>query len=350
MNARYRFSYTYVRVAENRMTMELATTIDTLLDRTIVLGYGNVGLEIRRRLADWPADPPRIEGKVVLVTGAGSGIGLAACIGFARLGASVRAMGRDQRRALDAAALVAEAVPGADVRPVACDVSNLRELRTFAERFNREERLLHVLVNNAGVMPGQREHSADGNELMFATHVLAPFALTAMLGGLLARSAPARVINVSSAGMYGQRLHPDDLQSEHSSYGPRKLYARTKREQVVIAELWAKRLEGTGVTVHSMHPGWVDTPGLRRSLPVFHALARPILRSLEQGADTIAWLGAAPEPLLSSGRFWHDRRPRPTHYLIGAAQDSPDDRRKLWELCQSQLDRHNAPDDPPSAA
>lgn len=153
--------------------MDLAKTIDTVLDRTIVLGYGNVGLQVRRRLPGWPADPPPMPGKVVLVTGAGSGIGLAAAAGFARLGASVRVLGRTEERAAEAASLAREHVPGADVRPVACDLGSLTELRRFTEEFSKREERLDVLVNNAGVMPGEREHTEDGVELTFATHVLA---------------------------------------------------------------------------------------------------------------------------------------------------------------------------------
>jgi NAD(P)-dependent dehydrogenase (short-subunit alcohol dehydrogenase family) len=276
-----------------------------------------------------------MDGKVVLVTGATSGIGLAACQGFARLGASVRALSRDQRRAEDAVGEIRRAVPGSDARGVACDVSSLEELRSFAQRFKAAEPRLDVLVNNAGAMPDHREHSVDGNELMFATHVLAPFVLTSTLGELLARSAPARVINVSSGGMYNQSLPGEDLQSEHTGYGPKKLYARTKREQVVITEQWAERLKGTGVVVHAMHPGWVDTKGVQEAMPVFLMLTRPIIRTPEQGADTIVWLGAAPEALESTGKFWHDRRPRPTHYLLGASEDTPEDRQKLWDLCSS---------------
>ena len=313
-------------------------TIDTVLDRSIVLGYGDVGLRIRRRLPDWPADPPPMDGKVVLVTGAASGLGLAACQGFARLGASVRALARNQSRAADAATQIAEAVPGAAVTPVACDVSSMRELRAFAERFAAEESRLDVLVNNAGVMPEERERSADGHELMFATHVLAPFALTALLANLLKQSAPARVINISSGGMYDQSLPAEDFQSDDTKYGPKKLYARTKREEVVITEQWAQRLDKTGVVVHAMHPGWADTKGVREWMPVFRAITRPIIRTPEQGADTIVWLGAAPEPLRCTGRFWHDRRTRPTHYAIGASSDSEADRRRLWELCSSLVD------------
>ncbi len=109
---------------------------------------------------------------------------------------------------------------------------------------------------------------------MFATHVLAPFALTAWLTDLLARSAPARVINVGSGGMYGQSLPAGDLESERARYSSKKLYARTKREQVVITEQWANALRERGVVVHAMHPGWVDTKGVREWLPLFRVLTR----------------------------------------------------------------------------
>jgi NAD(P)-dependent dehydrogenase (short-subunit alcohol dehydrogenase family) len=318
--------------------MALTGALDTLLDRTIALGYGSPGLKIRRNAPDWPADPPRLDGKTVLVTGAASGIGLAASRGFARLGARVLAVARDERRSHDAAAQIDEVVAGAQIEPIACDVSSLSELRSLVASLTAHEPRLDVLVNNAGVMPDERTLSADGHELMFATHVLAPFALTQLLADLLRRSAPARVINVSSGGMYGQRLPAEDLESDRTSYGPKKLYARTKREQVVITELCAEQLKGTGVVVHSMHPGWVDTKGVREWLPVFRALTRPIIRDPDEGADTVVWLGAADEPLSSTGKFWHDRRTRPTRYPLGPGTESEEDRQRLWAYCQSLLE------------
>ncbi|MGI8803338.1 MAG: dehydrogenase, partial [Solirubrobacteraceae bacterium] len=136
-----------------------------------------------------------------------------------------------------------------------------------------------------------------------------------------------------SGGMYAQSLPEGDPQSQQAEYEPKKFYARTKREQVVISEQWAERLAGTGVVVHAMHPGWADTKGVREWMPVFRALTRPIVRTPEEGADTIVWLGGAPEALQSTGGFWHDRRMRPTHHVIGAGEDSADARTELWNAC-----------------
>ena len=315
-----------------------ATAFDTVLDRSIVLGYSDLGLHVRRRLPGWPADPPRMDGKVVLVTGAASGIGLAACQGFARLGASVLAVARDESRAADAARQIRESAATADVRALGCDVADLGALRALADRLSREQRQLDVLVNNAGAMPEQRQRSPDGHELMFALHVLAPFALTSWLTELLARGAPSRVINVSSGGMYGQGLPARDFESEEARYSPTKLYARTKREQVVITELWAQQVAERRICVHAMHPGWVATKGVAESLPVFNAVTRPIIRTPQEGADTIVWLGGAPEAVNSTGRFWHDRRARPTHYRLGPSDGDSEDRRRLWDLCRSLIE------------
>lgn len=323
--------------------MNLSSTIDTLLDRSIALGYGHPGLTIRRHLDGWPNELPRMDDKVVLVTGAAGGLGLASARGFAELGASVRALARSKERARDAVALIREAVPGADARPVSCDLSSLEALREFGQRFSEQESRLDVLVNNAGVMPQERRKSADGHELMFATHVLAPFALTALLRDLLERSAPARVINISSGGMYSQSLPAGDLESDHVSYSPKRLYARTKREQVVITERWAQELAGAGVVVHAMHPGWVDTEGVQNWMPVFRTVTRLIIRDPGQGADSIVWLGAAEEPLHSTGKFWMDRRVRPTHYRLGAAEDSPEAREELWRYCRTLLEGADIP-------
>jgi NAD(P)-dependent dehydrogenase (short-subunit alcohol dehydrogenase family) len=311
--------------------------LDAALDRTIVLGYSRPGLALRRRLPAWPPDPPRIDGSVVLVTGAASGIGLAACAGFARLGAIVLAVGRSPARARAAATEIVRAAPDADVRPLACDLSSLNEVRALAELLCSDFARLDVLVNNAGVMPPRRQRSADGHELMFATHVLAPFALTAWTRELLARNAPARIVNVSSGGMYTQSLRAHDLESEHEPYSPKKLYARTKRALVAITESWAQRLAGAGIVVQAMHPGWVDTAGVRDAMPSFRSLVGPIIRSPEEGADTVVWLGAAPQALESTGGFWEDRRRRPTAYALGA--HAPDDleRQILWDYCQAAI-------------
>ena len=311
--------------------------IDTLFDRSIALGYGNVGLAVRRRLPGWPADPPRIDGAVVLVTGAASGLGLASAIGFARLGGTVYALARDEQRAAEAVARIAASAPGGDVRVASCDVSSLPAIRAFAEEFVAGEPRLDVLVNNAGTMPAERTRSPDGHELTFATHVLAPLALTTVLEGPLTRGAPSRVINVSSGGMYAQPLPARDWESERIEYSPKEFYARTKREEVALTALMAERLRERGVAVHAMHPGWVDTDGVRRWMPTFRAVTRPILRTPEEGAYTIVWLGAAPEPLTRTGLFWHDRRPRPTHYRLAASPDSEAERQELWRYCEQAL-------------
>jgi NAD(P)-dependent dehydrogenase (short-subunit alcohol dehydrogenase family) len=128
--------------------------------------------------------------------------------------------------------------------------------------------------------------------------------------------------------MYGQRINPDDLQSE-TAYRGAAAYARTKRGQVILTEMWADRLRDSGVVVHAMHPGWARTPGIESSLPGFNRVMGPLLRTPEQGADTIVWLSASPEAAGSTGLFWLDRKPRSTHFTT-KTQETEADREKLW--------------------
>ena len=306
-----------------------SSLLDTALDLSVIGGYTNVGYRIRSR--GWKP-LPRMEGKVVLITGATSGLGLAAAGGFARLGATVWLAVRNRERGEAARARILERQGDADVRVELCDLSRPESVRRFAERFTGEAQRLDVLVNNAGVLTQGRELSADGIELTLATNVIGPFLLTQLLVGLLERGAPSRIVNVSSGGMYAQKLRVDDLQSEQGDFDGPTVYARTKRAEVVLTEMWAQRLAGTGVTVHAMHPGWADTGGLKSSLPRFHRATRPLLRSPDQGADTIVWLGAAAEPADSSGGFWHDRRRRPTH-LLPRTRETEAERSRLWAEC-----------------
>jgi NAD(P)-dependent dehydrogenase (short-subunit alcohol dehydrogenase family) len=298
----------------------------------VVAGYTSLGYRIRK--GRWnPADLRSLNGKVVLVTGASSGLGLAAAEGFARLGAAVWLLARSEERGERARQEIVARSGNRDIQVALCDLSDLEAVRRFATRFSGDASRLDVLVNNAGALLGERTLSVDGIELTFATNVLGPFLLTNLLTPLLEASVPAQIINVSSGGMYTQRIHVADLQSTQREFDGATAYARAKRAQVILSEQWAQRLAGSGVVVHAMHPGWADTPGLKSSLPRFYGATKWLLRTPHEGADTIVWLGAAPGPACRSGGFWHDRRERPTH-RVPCTKETSEERERLWAECE----------------
>lgn len=309
----------------------LARGLDAALDRSVVLGYTRIGPALRRTW--WPSDPApgSLDGRVVAVTGANSGLGKATALGAARLGAEVRMLCRNAERGLAAADEIRDQVPGAALHVDVCDVSDLGSLPGLAERLRHDVPELHALVHNAGVMPPERTETPEGHELTLATHVLGPHILTHELRGPLAADGEGRVVFVVSGGMYTQALDVEDPEFRRGRYTPTVAYARTKRMQVHLAESWGRELAGERVTVHSMHPGWADTPGVQTSLPGFRRVTGPFLRSAEGGADTTVWMLAAPETARSTGLLWHDRAPRPTSYLA-RTRPTPDQVQRLWDL------------------
>jgi len=308
--------------------------LDRALDLAVLPGYSRIGYALRG-LPREEALSRTLSGRAVLVTGGSSGIGSAVSEGFAAAGARVHMLVRNRERGEDAVSRIESRLPGASdaIEVEACDLSRPSELRLFAESFQARCDRLDVLVHNAGVLPQRRTHTAEGVELTFATNVLGPFLLTSLLLPSLLAAAPSRVITVSSGGMYTARLRPDDLQLEDEPFDGARFYAHTKRAQVALNRTWAERFPAASIAFQAMHPGWVDTPGLRTSLPRFRRLMRPVLRDARLGADTVVWLGAHPDLEPATGGFWHDRAPRPEHRLR-STRETADDRERLWRECE----------------
>jgi dehydrogenase/reductase SDR family member 12 len=291
--------------------MNLTAGVDALLDRSVVLGYTKIGSRLRSLW--WPQDPTResLAGQRVVVTGATSGIGEAMAKSFAELGATVHLLGRNPEKVKASAGTIRGAVPGALVIEEVCDVSDLEAVRAWTADLSARIPALRGLVHNAGSMPKERAETPQGHEVQLAAHVLGPHLMTQELLPLLNAAAGSSVVWMSSGGMYAAGL-PDDLEFR-SGYSGAKAYARTKRMQVVLADAWARRLAGSDVRIESMHPGWVNTPGVTEYLPLFDKLSRPLLRDATDGADTAVWL-VATRPGSRPGHFWHDRAQRPTTF------------------------------------
>ena len=305
----------------------LRTDLQDCLILPGVLGFTSAGYRWHKR--SWKPMAVSLHGRTVVITGATSGLGRAAALQLAELGARVILVGRDRDKAEAARREIVATTGNDNVAVALADLSLLKDVRKLARRLLDTEPQIHVLVNNAGVLLNERTTTTEGNETTLATNLLAPYLLTQLLLPRLRASAPSRIINVSSGGMYTAGLALDDLQYEKGAYNGSRAYARTKRALVTLTETWAAQLENSGVVANSMHPGWADTPGVASSLPGFHSITRRLLRTAEQGADTITWLAAAPEAAKVSGAFWLDREPHTTHVFPGT-DPSPQERQQLW--------------------
>ena len=273
-----------------------------------------------------------MNGKVVLITGGTSGIGKAAAVELAGMGAEVVVTGRSAERGREAVGEIKARSGNDAVSLLLADLSAQAEVRKLAEEFREGHDRLDVLVNNAGVVNQKRTETSDGIEATLALNHLAPFLLTNLLLDALKESAPSRVVTTASEAERWGRMNFDDLQSR-KRYSAFPVYGMTKLANIMFTIELAERLEGTGVTASCFHPGAVSTNfgsgngGLGSIL--FNAF-KPFMRSPEKGADTLVYLASSPDVEGMTGKYLSDRK------LIAAKSVAYDAeaRRKLWEASE----------------
>lgn len=320
-------------MGNQRRDSRVARTVDWLLEAPVAPSFTRLGPAVRRRLAGWTRlDGYHLEGRVVIVTGATSGLGRAAAEQLARCRATVVLWGRDTGRVTRTRDEIAAAVDGAALDTVVADMGDLDAVRRAAAEVLARHPRIDVIVHNAGALTADRRSSPQGLEQTVASQVVGPFLLTSLLLPALRAAAPGRVVTVSSGGMYAAPLTVSRLQMGDDYRGADQ-YARAKRAQVTLNEMWAQRVPAGDIVFHAMHPGWADTPGVAESLPTFRRVVGPLLRSPAEGADTVVWLAADDDvPLASSGGFWLDRALRPIHRIPSTRRaDTPARRAALWE-------------------
>jgi NAD(P)-dependent dehydrogenase (short-subunit alcohol dehydrogenase family) len=253
---------------------------------------------------------PALSGRVCAITGATRGIGRATVDGLAALDARLVLLSRRREDGQRIADELAEAHPAQRPDVITVDLSSQRSIREAAEIMRARYPKIHVLINNAGVIPQQRETTVDGLEMQFAVNHLAYFLLTNLLLDRLAAGAPARVVNVSSGAHQGGTIDFADLQSERR-YDPVRVYGRTKLANVLFTYELARRIRATGVTANCLHPGVIATQLLAdyMNVPlVGGAVARTIGADPAEGADTMVYLAASPEVATVTGRYFVGRR------------------------------------------
>ncbi|MEK8130119.1 SDR family oxidoreductase [Paenibacillus filicis] len=274
--------------------------------------------------------------RIVIITGANSGMGLATTVELAKQGATVVMACRSEERGRQALQ-EAQAASGSDrLELMLCDLGSLSSIRSFAAEFHAKYKRLDVLINNAGVFAVKRVLTKDGFESMIGVNHLGHFLLTLLLLPLLLNAPQGRVVNVSSGASKAGRINLDDPHMSRS-YGFWKGYAQSKLANVLFTRELARRLSGTRVTVNCLHPGAVATnigvdrgTGFGRNLI---KMVKPFFLTAEQGADTIVYLASSDEVAQASGEYYYKRR------IASNTELSRDEElaRRFWAWSEEQV-------------
>ena len=312
----------------------------SLLDTAIVPGFSRFGFLARSRINHWDqVSSYDLSGKVVVITGPTSGLGKECVRILAPTGAQLVLVARNKEKCQDVISSIRNICTGPEPMCVVAEMGDLPSVGRAAREIATHFAQVFAIVHNAGALLNSREVSPQGIEQTVASHVLGPHLLTTvLLPNLIATQG--RVVTVSSGGMYSAELPNIDgkrtLEMRPDIYNGSKQYAIAKRAQVTLNEIWATKERA--VHFDSMHPGWADTPGVQESIPAFRRITKPILRSAQQGADTIAWLAAVQPIPGPSGAFWSDREVRSIHKLpMTRRSDTAQARTNLWNWCNQAI-------------
>jgi NAD(P)-dependent dehydrogenase (short-subunit alcohol dehydrogenase family) len=255
-----------------------------------------------------------MEGQCCIVTGATAGIGLATAKALAQKGATVVLVGRDREKGLRQVGHIQETTGNAAVEFMLADLSRQDQIRRLAQEFQTRFPRLDVLVNNVGGFFMQRRLSTDGIEMTFALNYLGVFLLTRLLLDSLKKSAPSRIVNVSSDMYRREKIHFDNLELE-VKYSGAVAYGRSKLALMLFTAELARRLEGAGVTVNALHPGFVATEiynkggGMLTWLgPLLTSLFKLTAKSPEEGAELSVYLASSPEVEGVSGKYFKEKQ------------------------------------------
>lgn len=271
----------------------------------------------------------RLDGKTVLITGANTGIGKETAVDLASRGARVILACRDVEKGEMAATEIRTRVGGAKVEVRELDLADISSIRSFAQKFLREVNHLHILINNAGVMMCPYMKTADGFEMQLGVNHLGHFLLTYLLIGILKRSAPSRIVVVSSLAHYFGWIRFHDLMSQ-GSYNSGLAYCQSKLANILFTRELAQRLKGSSVTVNSVHPGSVRSELVRHStvMSLMFTLFGMFLKTPQEGAQTSIYCAVAEELGVVSGQHFSDCAPA----FVAPQGRSEETRRKLWDV------------------
>ncbi len=272
-----------------------------------------------------------VKNKIVLITGATSGIGKETARGLAELGATIVFTTRDNLKGEKTKKELIAATNNENIHMLKCDLASFESIKNCCKEFKSKYDKLHVLINNAGVWDFKRRESKDGIENIFATNYLAPFLMTNLLLDVLKKSNPSHIINVTSGMHYGT-INFDDIEFKQKFSGA-KAYRQSKLGLILYTRLLAKKLEGTGVTVNTVHPGMNKTDLGRDASGFSRMIFKMMGKDPKIGAETSIYLASSPEIENITGEYFAKKE------IKKSSKESYDMdlAKKLWDVSEKYL-------------